>query len=104
MSNIYTRLYPAVVTRIDRHLEVKGQIHGSLVRDFFIEHAAGRFFVDDHAERMLTELVEAGKLKVLQKAPTHSQGAFAGLSTSPGGYREAGWIPGHKEHFWYGKI
>lgn len=98
---IYTRLYQPVVARVQEQLEAKGQVHGSQVRDFFIEHAAGKFAVDNHAEALLTELVEDGVLKVLEQAPTHSQAAFAGLAVSGTAYREAGWIPGYKEHFWY---
>lgn len=78
-----------------------GQFHGSIVRDCFIEWASGRFCVDDHAEKLLAELVEEGVIQTLQRAPTPSQAAFAGLSYSAKGYRQMGWGPGTIEHYWY---
>lgn len=67
-----------------------------------MNYAEGRFAVDDHAERLLTELVTDGILVHGEQAhPTTSQGAFAGLAYSRASYARAGWAPGLKEHFYY---
>lgn len=95
---IYRKLYPKLEERV---LAGPQQFHGSIVRDLFIEHAAGRWVIDDQADRLLQELVEDGLIEALQKAPTHSQAAFAGLAYSQAGYNRTGWAAGTREHYWY---
>ncbi len=95
------KLYPSVEKKVLGHIDANGQIHGSIVRDFFIEFANGRFAVDDHAEKLLRELVEEGVLEVLHREPTHSQAAFAGLYHSSKSYKNTPWGPGTIEHYWY---
>lgn len=95
---IYRKLYPRIEERV---LTGAVQFHGSIVRDLFIEHAAGRWAIDDQADRLLQELVEDGLLETLQKAPTTSQAAFAGLAYSQAGYDRTGWAAGTREHYWY---
>lgn len=94
---LYRKLYPQVTEKV----LAQGQFHGSSVRDLFIEHAAGRWMVDDQADRLLQELVEDGVVDMLQKAPTVSQAAFAGLQYTQAGYDRAGWSAGTREHYWY---
>ena len=101
MTGFYRKIYPRIEEQVLQHLEVHGQIHGSTVRDFFIEFAHGRFAVDDHAEKLLRELVEEGILATLQRQPTHSQSAFAGLHHSNKSYKGTPWGPGTIEHYWY---
>jgi hypothetical protein len=97
---IYYTLYPHIVEKVRERLRDYGRIHGSEVRDLFIRHSSAA--VDDHAERLLTEMVESGELKVFGgPAPTHSQAAFIGLQYSQKAYKDAGWAPGLKEHFYY---
>jgi hypothetical protein len=99
---LYRKLYgTAIEPKILDRSDLFGQFHGSIVRDIFIEYAVGRFCVDDHAEKLLQELVADGELEVLQRAPTHSQAAFAGLGYSSEAYRRAPWGPGFVEHHWY---
>ena len=98
----YRRIYgKAIEPRLRNAANASGEFHGSVVRDLFIEHSAGRFFVDDHAEKLLRELVEEGVVEVLQKAPTTSQAAFVGLQYSRESYRKAMWGPGTIEHYYY---
>jgi hypothetical protein len=93
----YARLYPQVVER----LKTSPKFHGSWCRDLFIEHAAGRWAVDNQAERLIVELVEEGLVKILERAPTHSQAAFAGLQYNAKSYAQQPWGPGLVEHHRY---
>lgn len=102
--NLHRRLYPSTEKQVLQHIDAQGRIHGSTVRDFFIEFAKGRFAVDDHAEKLLKELVEAGVIEVLYREPTHSQAAFAGLYHSSKSYQNTPWGPGTIEHYWYRKV
>lgn len=98
----YRKIYgEKIEPRLRERAGFSGEFHGSDVREIFIEHAAGRFFVDDHAEKLIRELVEEGEIEVLQRAPTTSQAAFAGLSYSRSGYRDLMWGPGTIEHYHY---
>lgn len=97
---LYRNLYPKVEALVLARAST-GQIHGCEVRHIFVEWAAGRFCVDDHAEKLLRELVEEGVLLTLQRAPTVSQAAFAGITYSRTGYRDLPWGPGTVEHYWY---
>jgi len=97
VSDLYTSLYSTIVEKL-QSLE---RFHGSHVRDLFIDHANGRFFVDNHAEQLLKELVEAGRLKILERAPTMSQAAFTGLHHTQKSYRDTPWGPGTREHYFY---
>lgn len=98
----YRRLYGKTIEpRLREAANIFGEFHGSVVRNLFIEYAAGRFCVDDHAEKLLQELVEEGVVEVLQRAPTTSQAAFAGLTYSQEGYRKTSWGPGTIEHYYY---
>jgi hypothetical protein len=94
---LYRRLYPTVEAQV----LALDTFHGSYVRDLFIEFAAGRFSVDDRADRLIQELVEEGAVETLEKCPTHSQAAFAGLQYSQNGYDRTGWAAGTREHFRY---
>lgn len=94
---LYARLYPRVLER----LKTAPQFHGSWCRDLFIEEAKGSFSVDNHAERLITELVEEGLIKTLERAPTHSQAAFAGLQYDAKTYAKQPWGPGLVEHYRY---
>ncbi len=76
MISLYRFLYPQVETQLRQLL----QFHGSVARDLFIDHARGKFAVDDHGTKLLRELREAGEIVALERAPTASQRAFAGLS------------------------
>lgn len=99
---LYRELYgEAIEPKIRAAANAMGEFHGSVVRDLFIEYARGRFFVDTHAEMLLRELVEERVLEVLQRAPTVSQRAFAGLQYSSQGYRELPWGPSTVEHYYY---
>jgi hypothetical protein len=91
------RLYPTVLER----LRTAKRFHGSWCRDLFIEHAAGRWMVDNQAERLITELVEEGLVVTRERAPTHSQAAFAGLQYTQKTYASQPWGPGLVEHHWY---
>lgn len=82
-------------------LKSEATIHGSLVRDFFLEYAQGRFAVDDHAEKLLRALVEDKVLEVGPRAPTVSQAAFTGLGMSSSTYAKTPWGPGTIEHYHY---
>lgn len=86
---------------IVKRLKTVPRFHGSWCRDLFIEHARGRFAVDNQAERLIVELVEEGLLKILERAPTHSQAAFAGLQYSATTYAQQPWGPGLVEHHRY---
>lgn len=97
---LYTNLYPQVVERL-RTVPV---FHGSWCRDLFIEHAAGRWAVDNQAERLISELVEEGLVEIRERDPTHSQAAFAGLQYGRSGgklYHKLAWGPGIIEHHRY---
>ena len=96
---LYARLYPQVANQVLELATVR--IHGSKVRDLFVEYANGRFFVDNHAEALLTEFVEEGLLVYEGPDPTTSQRAFIGLQYDTKSYRQAGWAPGIREHYWY---
>lgn len=100
---LYRKLYgDKIEPLIQASLLARGQVHGSEVRDMFIDYAQGRFAVDDHAERLLTELVEEGVLSAIETpSPTISQAAFIGLQYDKKSYLAAGWAPGLREHFWY---
>ena len=101
-KGIYRKLYgKEIEPRLRERAGASGEFHGSVVRDLFIELFAGRCFVDDHAEKFIRELVEAGEIEVLQRAPTTDQAAFAGLSYSREGYRRMLWGPGTIEHYHY---
>jgi hypothetical protein len=100
-TSLYRRLYPTVEAQVLQHIKDHGQVHGSAVRDYFIEYAKGRFFVDDHAEKLLRDLVEDGILEVLHREPSVSQAAFIGLSYSNKAYSKTPWGPGTVEHYWY---
>ena len=80
-----------------------GSFHGSFVRDLFCDYVArGRWAVDNHAERLLLELVNEGELEVLRRAPTASQAAFIGLSYDQRSYaRSPLLMPGLVEHCWF---
>lgn len=100
---LYRQLYEKDIwPHIEARLLSQGQVHGAEVRDMFLQLAQGRFAVDDHAEKFLTELVEE---KVLAHSPlacpTQSQAAFIGLQYNTKSYRDAGWVPGLREHYWY---
>lgn len=90
---IFVKLYPQVVER----LKSAAHFHGSWCRDIFIEFAQGRFAVDNHAERIITELVEEGQVKISERSPTPSQAAFAGLQYDT----KQPWGPGTVEHYRY---
>jgi len=100
---IFRKMYgKKIEPRIFERINTSGRVHGSEVRDFFIELARGRFAVDRDAEALLTELVEEGVLKHFDRPePTVSQKAFIGLSYTNASYHNAGWAPGIKEHFYY---
>jgi hypothetical protein len=100
MQLLHCQLYPEVGTRLLTALQ-EGPVHGSTVRDFFIEHARGRFCVDDHAEKLLRELTEAGLIRPTHKDPTHSQAAFIGLQYSNATYPRELMVPGTVEHCWF---
>lgn len=94
------QLYPEVGTRVIETL-FTGPIHGSTVRDYFIDHARGRFCVDDHAEKLLLALVKLGAIRPTHKDPTHSQAAFIGLQYSNSTYPRELLVPGTVEHCWF---
>ncbi len=99
---LFRKLYgEALEPRIRAAANIMGEFHGSVVRDLFVEYARGRFSVDTHAEKLLQELVEEGVLETLQRAPTVSQAAFAGLQYDNRSYRALPWGPGTVEHHWY---
>jgi len=98
----YRKIYGKTIEpKLRERSNASGEFHGSAVRELFIEHASGRFFVDDHAEKLIRELVEEGEIEVLQREPTASQAAFAGLSYSRSGYHNLIWGPGTIEHYHY---
>lgn len=98
----YRTLYREAELVIKARLEARGQVHGSEVRSIFVELAQGRFSVDDHAERLLTEMVGEGALEHAPRAePNASQAAFLGLQWTKKAMHAAGWAPGLRESYWY---
>lgn len=98
---LYRSMFPSIEIALMKVSDVYGQFHGSRVRDLLIEHAQGRFAVDDHGGKLLLELQAAGEIEALQRAPTPSQAAFAGLYTTQGPYMKSEigtWNAEH--HFW----
>ena len=97
---LYRSMYPEVESRLRQASDALGQFHGSVVRDLFVEHARGRFAVDDHATKLLRELRAAGEVEPLERAPTVSQRAFYGLQYNSAGYRalDVDDVPEH--HYW----
>jgi hypothetical protein len=101
---LYTELHPEVASAILARADGAGQIHGSEAHEIVCCAAYGRRSVDSYdTERILTELVDEGQLVVLERAPTPSQRAFAGITYSRRGYRELGWAPGTKTHHWFSR-
>src|SRR5438876_11753504 len=49
---LYRSLYPNVEAQLHHH----AQFHGALARDLFIEHANGRFCVDDQPRKLLRDV------------------------------------------------
>ncbi len=98
---LYRSLYGAKLEPlIQEELLCRGQIHGAKVRDFFVDVL--HVNVDDHAEKLLTELVREGVLRrSISPGPTVSQGAFAGLQFPAQSYRKLDWAHGTRDHYWY---
>lgn len=101
--NPYREMYRSVEAMILSRLGAEQRIHGSTVRDIFIEFSQGRFAVDDQAEKLLRVLVEEGVLVAIYREPTVSQSAFAGLGTPKAVYAKTPWGPGTIEHYWYAR-
>jgi hypothetical protein len=101
---IYRQLYGKVIEPLlHEQCEKEGAFHGSSVRDLFIDKVAkGNWAVDNHAEKLLLELVNEDSLEVLLKDPTKSQAAFIGLQYTQDQYNKLPLMtPGIVEHNWF---
>lgn len=100
---LFRELYQAVEASVRARVEERGFVHGEVVRDLFCAFADGRYAVDDHAEKLLTELVEADILaRSLRPEPSVSQRAFLGLSRATAqSIKNADWAPGTREAYVY---
>lgn len=99
---IYRQEYGNIIEPLLRRwAKDDGSFHGSFVRDLFLQYVAqGRFITDTQDEGLLRELVNEGVIEVLNRAPTPSKAAFAGLSYSRSGYESGKW-PVNALHWWY---
>jgi hypothetical protein len=94
------KLYAELEAAILRVLATSRQIHGSAVVDLWLQTYPG-WIVDTRPEDLLRDLVADGVLVPLERAPTASQAAWAGLQYFHKSYERLPWGPGVATHHWY---